>query len=297
MFELTHDDLISPEGIFQETELRKVIPVSGGCIHQSWCIELLSGEKFFAKTTSKENFLMLKFEANCLKTLKEFINEEYLIIPEPITIKSIKNHSILLLPWLKLNTGDEICLGKGLALMHQASTTKNIKSFGWEMDGFIGTSSQKGGWHQNWGFYFVNYRLKPQLDLASKKGIINFDYTKSLTSLINFLNQHNPEPSLVHGDLWSGNKSISNNGRGIIFDPASYWADREVDIAMSRLFGGFSEKFYSGYNSIWKLSNSSAKRINIYNLYHILNHANIFGGNYIQQSISLLNKIIFEVNN
>ena len=112
-----------------------------------------------------------------------------------------------------------------------------------------------------------------------------------LQYLINFLDQHDPQPSLVHGDLWSGNAAIQLNGKGVIFDPATWWADREVDIAMTRLFGGFSSTFYKEYENIWPLQEGSKKRIDIYNLYHIINHANMFGGHYKQQGLYLLKNL------
>ena len=105
------------------------------------------------------------------------------------------------------------------------------------------------------------------------------------------LDQHNPNPALVHGDLWSGNASIQSNGKAVIFDPAVWWADREVDLAMTRLFGGFSNEFYVGYESIFPIEESAKKRIDIYNLYHLLNHANIFGGSYKNQCLSSLKKL------
>ena len=113
--------------------------------------------------------------------------------------------------------------------------------------------------------------------------------------LINFLEMHNPKPSLVHGDLWRGNAAIDRRGNGVIFDPAVWWADREVDISMTTLFGGFSEDFYKGYEEIWKLPSSYKERIEIYNLYHLLNHANMFGGTYEQQSLNTLKKISYFV--
>tara|TARA_Y100001968_G_scaffold21904_1_gene17311 strand:- start:383 stop:1267 length:885 start_codon:yes stop_codon:yes gene_type:complete len=291
MSDFINDDFNNLEEIFQAEELKRVVPVSGGCIHKAWCLELLDGKKFFAKTASNENISMFAFEANCLNSLQEFNDEQYIKIPTPIKIKTLENNSILLFPWLDLSNGDQTQLGKGLALIHKKSTSANLGKFGWEQDGFIGMSIQKGGWSKNWGDYFINFRLKPQLDLAFKNGLIEFDDGTIFPTLINFLNRHKPYPSLVHGDLWSGNSSVARDKKGILYDPASYWADREVDIAMTQLFGGFSKEFYDGYNSIWALNNTFNDRKDIYNLYHVLNHANLFGGSYITQSINLLRQI------
>ena len=112
-----------------------------------------------------------------------------------------------------------------------------------------------------------------------------------LKKILNILNSFSTVPSLVHGDLWCGNAAVDEQGRGVLFDPASWWADREVDLAMTRLFGGFSDAFYEGYESIWPLPESAKFRVEIYNLYHLINHANIFGGSYKQQAISTLKNL------
>ena len=297
MEHLIRQDLIGPEGLFKETEIKNIFSVSGGCIHKSWHIELLDGRNFFVKTASSENFPMLKFEADCLKILSDFNDNEFIKIPSPIHIRKFKDNSILLLPWLELKNGDQTNLGKGLALIHKISKEKNIPRFGWNDDGFIGMNLQKGGWGDNWGEYFINFRLKPQFEIAIKHKVLDFEFNEFLPRLINTINIDNPSPSIVHGDLWSGNSGIISNEKGAIFDPASYWADREVDIAMTKLFGGFSSEFYSGYNKVWKLSSSMNERIDIYNLYHIINHANLFGGSYIEQTVKLINTINIQLNN
>ena len=212
-------------------------------------------------------------------------------MPEPLGIKQYKTGSILLLPWLNLKNGNQETLGKGLAWLHKKSSENNPSQYGWSADGFIGSTPQAKGWNKNWGDYFVKLRLIPQIKIASNWGLKLSNYKKLLLKLIEYLNNYQPLPSLVHGDLWGGNSSIDSKGRGVIYDPATYWADREVDIAMTKLFGGFTTEFYKGYESIWQLNNSYKSRIKIYNLYHILNHANIFRGSYMEQSISLMKEI------
>tara|TARA_Y100001968_G_scaffold3933_1_gene3446 strand:- start:365 stop:1258 length:894 start_codon:yes stop_codon:yes gene_type:complete len=283
--------LTSEEGPIPGEKIIEISSISGGCIHKAWHIELKNGQQLFAKTSPPEAFPMLKFEAECLKKLKEFANKDLLLIPEPLAIKKLKNHSILLLPWLKLNNSHQKILGQGLAYLHKTSTANNPKKFGWATDGFIGREIQKGGWENNWGKCFANLRLLPQFQKASSWGLNSNQYKKIIAELIPFLNQHQPEPSLVHGDLWIGNCAINQNSKGVLFDPASWWADREVDIAMTKLFGGFSDEFYQGYKEIWELPKSSGNRTNIYNLYHLINHANMFGGSYKNQSLSLLKTI------
>ncbi|WP_320663721.1 fructosamine kinase family protein [Prochlorococcus sp. MIT 1223] len=291
MQELIVNELRKEKNIFPETEIKTIVPVSGGSIHKSWHIELKNGKHFFAKTTAKEKFEMLKFEVQCLEELTKFANKELLEIPHPISIKQLNQFSILLLPWLDLRNRNQTNLGKGLAMLHKNSENNNQEKFGWPNDGFIGSNLQKGGWMKNWGEFFVEFRLKPQLSLAAKQGKINGDFQRFLGKVISFLNQHDPKPALVHGDLWGGNVATNKNNKGILFDPASYWADKEVDIAMTYLFGGFTNDFYNAYNEISPQSELAIKRIDIYNLYHLINHANIFGGSYINQSLLMMKKL------
>ncbi len=266
----------------------KIIPVGGGCINKAWCIYFKNGKKVFAKSNHINNINMFKFESECLLALKKFANESYIYIPEPLDLISYETISILFLDWIDLKQTNQNILGQGLALIHKLSSEENNKYFGWDEEGFIGTSIQKRGWDTNWGEFFINYRLRPQLKKAEKWGVKIEEYEDILLFLNSFLNTHNPKISLVHGDLWSGNCGSTNNGLGSLYDPASYWADREVDIAMTKLFGGFHSDFYNGYNKIWPLDEFSDKRTDIYNLYHVLNHANIFGGSYKQTSLKII---------
>ena len=174
-------------------------------------------------------------------------------------------------------------LGKGLAELHLKSAESNPKMFGFPVEGFIGTTDQKKGFEDNWIDCFLNLRIIPQLlNLKSTtldKKIINKVKEKIKLKLLN----HKPINALVHGDLWSGNVGIDKSGKGVIFDPASWWADNEVDIAMTKLFGGFRKEFYEEYHKIFPIKDGFEQRIIIYNFYHILNHANMFGGGYLKQ--------------
>ena len=291
MKDILLQDLTSQDGPLFGEKIISISSVSGGCIHEAWHIRTELGKQFFVKTNSSKAFSRLEFEADCLNALGEFADEHLLLIPKPLALKQFTSNSVLLLPWLNLINGDQSNLGEGLASLHKASNSQNPKKFGWAKDGFIGSEIQKGGWEADWGECFVNLRLLPQLKNASKWGLHSSTYEKLIVKIIPFLNEHNPQPSLVHGDLWSGNSGIQINGKGVMFDPASWWADREVDIAMTKLFGGFSDSFYQGYNKIWKIEKGSEKRRDVYNLYHIINHANIFGDSYIGQCLALIKKL------
>ncbi len=270
--------------------------IASGSIHDTWQLRLASGRKIFIKSVTAKDLPMLEIEAKGLETLKTLSNSEFLEIPEPILTKKLGNSALLLLPWLDLQIGNQENLGKGLALLHQTSAKKNPGKFGWENDGYIGRGPQPKGWDKNWGDCFVKFRLRPQLKLANKWGFHNENLESILLSISNYLNSHNPIPSIVHGDLWSGNASSLKDGRGALIDPAIWWADREVDIAMTKLFGGFSNNFYDSYNEIWELSTTLDRRIDIYNFYHLLNHANLFGGSYKNNCLSTLKKIERQFN-
>ena len=288
MKDLIQKALSNSNKVSQNSLIEKIIPVGGGCIHKAWCIHFRNGEKIFAKSNHIDNINMFKFERECLLVLKRFANESYICIPKPIELISFQNISILLLEWIDLKQSQQNVLGKGLALLHKSSTEENNKNFGWEEEGFIGSNSQIRGWDSNWGKFFVNYRLRPQILEASKWGVRVEDYEDVLIYLSSYLNNHRPSVSLVHGDLWSGNCGSTENGLGSLYDPASYWGDREVDISMTKLFGSFNQEFYEGYEEIWPLDNFSKDRTEIYNLYHLLNHANIFGGSYKEISLKKL---------
>ena len=264
-----------------ETYPKSIEQVHGGDIHNAWRIEF-SNKKLFLKRNIR-NKKFLEFEKYCLQNLRKYINQENLVIPEVIAYKNIKNIEILLIEWIDMHNFDQKKLGKGLGELHLKSAESNPKMFGFPVEGFIGTTDQKKGLEDNWIDCFLNLRIIPQLLILKSrildKEIINKVKEKIKTELLN----HEPINALVHGDLWSGNAGMDKNGKGVIFDPASWWADNEVDIAMTKLFGGFRKEFYEEYHRIFPIKNGFEKRIIIYNFYHILNHANMFGGGYLNQ--------------
>ena len=264
-----------------ETYPKSIEQVHGGDIHNAWRIEF-SNKKLFLKRNIR-NKKFLEFEKYCLQNLRKYINQENLVIPEVIAYKNIKNIEILLIEWIDMHNFDQKKLGKGLGELHLKSAESKPKMFGFPVEGFIGTTDQKKGLEDNWIDCFLNLRIIPQLlSLKSRildKEIINKVKEKIKSELLN----HKPINALVHGDLWSGNAGMNKNGKGVIFDPASWWADNEVDIAMTKLFGGFRKEFYEEYHRIFPIKNGFEKRIIIYNFYHILNHANMFGGGYLNQ--------------
>ena len=255
---------------------KSVEQVNGGDIHSAWQIEFANKKLFLKKNDRKKKFL--EFEKFCLQNLREYINPKNLVVPEVIAYKNIKNVEILLIEWIDMQTFDQNKLGKGLAELHLNSTESNPKFFGFPVEGFIGTTDQKKGWENNWIDCFLNLRIIPQLLILNSKILEKETINKVKEKIKSELLNHKPINALVHGDLWSGNAGMDKSGKGVIFDPASWWADNEVDIAMTKLFGGFRKEFYEEYHKIFPIQKDFEKRIIIYNFYHILNHANIFGG-------------------
>lgn len=202
--------------------------------------------------------------------------------PQPLAQGVAGGKAYLLLEYLDLkSTADFAALGRMLATAHRKPGAR----FGWQRDNYIGATPQANGWCDDWAEFWRERRLRPQLELARSKG---FDLGK--VALEDLLVRHKPEPSLLHGDLWSGNAGFTASGP-VVFDPAVYYGDREADLAMTELFGGFPREFYAAYEEVFPLPEGYGMRKHLYNLYHLLNHLNLFGGGYLGQvkgTLSLL---------
>jgi len=269
---------------------KNIKQIFGGDIHESWLIEF-ENKKFFLKRNQRaRNFL--EFEKHCLNSLRSNIDEEDLIIPKVILYLRVNNVELLLMDWVDMQKGDQKKLGKGLGKMHLKSGATNQKKFGYPIEGFIGLINQNKGWEENWINCFINLRIKPQLSIIKESLLDIKTKDRIIKKIRSELIAHEPINVLVHGDLWSGNVGTDLGGRGVIFDPASWWADSEVDIAMTKLFGGFRKEFYEEYYKIMPKKEGFEKRILIYNLYHILNHANMFGGGYLNQLQDYIKEIL-----
>jgi len=299
----THDPLSA--WLAEELGVRLVArtPVGGGCIHSAWCLELAGGSRLFAKTNRLDALPLLQAEAEGLAALHAVADPAALVVPEPLALAAAGDRAVLVLPWLELGAGRSggvapsgrggwRAFGAALAALHHrslaidpANPTAELRGrFGWERDNWIGSGPQPNGWHDQWGQFFVQCRLAPQLErLARRDGPLR-GAEDLLARVPTWLEQHGAEPCLVHGDLRSGNAALVAGGRGAVFDPAVYRGDREVDLAMARLFGGFPADFFVGYEEHWPLPSGHRQRVDLYNLYHLLNHANLFGGGYREQA-------------
>ena len=261
--------------------------VGGGCINQAYQVRG-QDKTYFVKLNQAAQVEMFHAEA---LGLKQMYATKTITIPEPIYWGTAGNSAYLVLEWLDLGRGNNsswLEMGKQLALMHYQGTNDR---FGWDINNTIGSTPQINTWNSNWADFFAEERIGYQLRLAQRKGG-NFPEIQSIVRKVRSrLADREPEASIVHGDLWSGNADITTQGQPTIFDPATYYGDREVDIAMTELFGGFPPAFYQGYNQQWQLDTGYKKRKNIYNLYHILNHFNLFGGSYSSQAQRMIQQL------
>jgi fructosamine-3-kinase len=218
-------------------------------------------------------------------------------VPEVISCGLASGHAQLALEYLDLRPLDRqsgVALGRALADMHRITGPR----FGWPSDNFIGATPQENGWRDNWALFFAEHRLRPQLRLAAERGMDRqlTAHGEAIAERVGaFFLDHRPIPSLLHGDLWGGNAAALPDGTPAIFDPAVYYGDRETDIAMAELFGGFPESFYTAYRDAWPLDRGFETRKTLYNLYHILNHFNLFGSGYLGQARRMIERLVSDL--
>jgi len=202
----------------------------------------------------------------------------------------------LALEWIQTGPAThttDTTLGEQLAKQHRATQT----SFGWSRDNTIGSTPQLNAESPDWITFYRDLRLQYQLDLAAKNGFNGRLQDRGATlldCLPHFFRTRKPTPSLLHGDLWGGNRLTDNNGQPVIFDPAVYYGDREADIAMTHLFGGYGKDFYAAYEAAWPRDPGHEVRADLYNLYHVLNHLNLFGGGYLRQATGMIDRLLAE---
>lgn len=270
---------------------KNITPVGGGCINQTYCIRDID-QQFFVKLNKAKYLPMFEAEA---AGLEEIRYSAALRAPRPLCSGHEHDHAWLILEFIDLQSrGDAVAMGTGLARMHRHTAEK----FGWIHDNTIGSTPQKNNLDADWISFWRQHRLGFQLSLAQKNG-----YTGSIQSLgeqlmnglEHFFTQSMPLPSLLHGDLWGGNYAFDTRGEPVIFDPAVYYGDREADLAMTELFGGFSPDFHAAYHDAWPLEAGYTVRKQLYNLYHVLNHLNLFGRQYLYQAETIMQKLLAEI--
>ncbi|HET7757442.1 MAG TPA: fructosamine kinase family protein [Steroidobacteraceae bacterium] len=267
--------------------------IAGGSINR--CYRWVSGAgPLFVKVGAREALAMFEAEA---AGLAELAAARALRVPRVLACGSRASHAFLALEWLEHSAVTEACeerLGRGLASLHRVTRPE----FGWHRDNTIGSTPQANGPLAGWAEFFRERRLRPQLALAAQRGFAKLlaPAGERLCDAVEaLLGGHRPAASLLHGDLWGGNWLATAGGEPAVFDPAVYYGDRETDIAMSRLFGGFGPAFYRAYAAEAPLPPGAEMRRELYDLYHVLNHANLFGGSYARRARALIDGLLERV--
>jgi fructosamine-3-kinase len=275
--------------------LVSVAPVAGGCINRAVHAQTSTGE-LFIKFNRAGRLSMFEAEA---AGLDEIFASKTVRVPRPLCTGSEGDLAWIAMEWLPLS-GERLTresaarLGTQLAAMHAVQQP----AFGWSRDNTIGSTAQINRYETDWVEFWRKHRLQFQLQLAAQRGHggeLQELGERLLERLGDLFGSHRPVPSLLHGDLWGGNAAASPSGEPVIFDPAVYYGDREADIAMTELFGGFPSTFYSAYRAAWPLDPGYSIRREVYNLYHVLNHLNLFGGRYSQQAQDLVRRLLAEL--
>lgn len=275
---------------FQATERHAI---GGGCINSTWRIEGC-GRRYFVKLNERCKASMFEAEA---EGLRELACHGGLRVPTPLCWGVTEQHAYLVLEYLDLfspASSSWEALGRGLAEQHRHSQPR----FGWGRDNTIGATPQINQWRDDWGSFWREQRLGFQLKLAHRngyRGSLQEKGEKLLNLLESFFPGYRPAASLLHGDLWSGNCGADRDGTPVIFDPAVYYGDRECDLAMTELFGTFPPHFYATYRESYPPDPGYGVRKTLYNLYHILNHANMFGGGYAAQAERMVERLLSEI--
>jgi fructosamine-3-kinase len=270
--------------------LRAVASLGGGCINTAIRLE---GEasSYFVKLNRGDRLAM--FEAE-LQGLAELARADAVRVPRPVASGASQGRAYLVLEYVPLapaNGQVQARFGTALATLHHYQW----ENFGWRLDNTIGATPQPNAPHGSWPEFWRDRRLGHQLRLALVRGIGSraIDLGERLQSeLPRFFSDYVPVPSLLHGDLWGGNFAADDDGAPVIFDPAVYYGDREADIAMTEPFGGFGQRFIDAYDEAWPLDAGYRMRRDLYNLYHVLNHYNLFGGGYGRQAEAMMEGLL-----
>ena len=267
--------------------IHEAIPVEGGDINLAFHLDTNQGQ-YFVKLNTPEKVDMFRAER---EGLLELAKCESLVVPEPITCGANANAAYLCLSFIEMAADiDDGLLGEAIAELHSPMG----QEFGWSSNNFIGSSVQHNNWSGDWPQFFWSMRLEPQLlnMLEAGSSFPESALEPLKAASIAILEGRSYVPSLVHGDLWKGNVGMTRDGKSCIYDPAIYWGHAETDLAMARIFGGFREEFFEAYEAVRPYEAGEEERLLVYQLYHLLNHYNLFGGTYLQQCIKQIDRIM-----
>ncbi|MFT3850036.1 MAG: fructosamine kinase family protein [Propionivibrio sp.] len=266
--------------------------LGGGSISRAFRL-LANGKHWFLKLNGVAHHAMFAAEADGLAALARCAS---IRVPRVVASGVCGEHAYLLLDYLELAPFGCIArrtAGAALADLHRLEGRR----FGWPRDNFIGSTPQQNTEDSDWPRFFSRRRLAPQIELARSHGVkrrIIADGERLLEKLPVFFASYTPAASLLHGDLWSGNAALDETGRLTLFDPAVHYGDRESDLAMMQLFGGFPAGMFAAYEEAWPLDAGFAQRRTLYQLYHVLNHLNLFGAGYQAQAERMIGSLLAE---
>ena len=265
--------------------------IGGGCINSA--LKLEDGNSAWFVKFNRVALLDM-FEAEYLG-LQEMADSNSIRVPRPLCTGVTGEASYIVMEHIQLGRAGkngQAEAGRQLAALHRTGASR----FGWQRDNTIGSTHQPNEWHSDWVAFWRSQRLGFQLAEAARNGHGGRLQSLGEQLLARFptLMDHAPQPSLIHGDLWGGNLGFDAAGHPVIYDPATYFGDREAEIAMTELFGGFGGDFYAAYNESWPLDPGYRTRKTLYNLYHILNHLNLFGSGYLGQALNMMERLLAE---
>jgi len=264
--------------------------VGGGSINRAFKVLSEQGP-LFLKLNTPSALGMFEAEAAGLEVLAQ---AGAVRVPAVVAAGAVADAAYLILEWIDFGTKSEAAersLGADLASQHRVTRSE----FGWDRDNTIGSTPQVNTRAGDWPTFFCERRLRYQLALAVRNGLpvaTAADVERLLDGVVVLFDEYEPDASLLHGDLWGGNWGVTTDGVPVVFDPAVYYGDRETDLAMTRLFGGFGNAFYDAYAQAWPLAPGWERRVELYNLYHLLNHCNLFGAGYLASVQGALEKLL-----
>lgn len=260
--------------------------IGGNALSSVWSLSFAAA-RFFVKVTDDANAEMLAAEVEALRAIAETRSVR---VPQAFATGHVEGAAFLVLEWLDIvEGGRDAALARALCPMHAHVAPR----FGWHRDNTIGTTPQRNDWHDDWAVFFRDMRLAPQFELAARQGHGGRlqEHGERVLAAVAALLRHKPAASLLHGDLWAGNAGRLADGTPVVFDPSTYYGDREADLAMTELFGGFSPEFYATYADVAPLPDGFELRRTLYNLYHVLNHLNLFGATYLKRAEAMAGEL------
>lgn len=275
----------------QNILIYNLLPVTGGCIHKATKVETSVGS-FFIKYNEKleKDSLVFQTEAQGLELLK---NTEVINVPEVHAVGCVENLHYLILEYVEPSVRKQDYwkdFGERLAALHNKSNDR----YGLSFNNYIGWLPQENHYHLHWIDFFIQERLEPQISRAFNEGKLTLatrlNFQRLYSKLPDILKEE--KPSLLHGDLWSGNVLVNHTGNACLIDPAVYYGHREMELAFTKLFGGFEDDFYDAYTSHYPLEKGFKDRFDIYNLYPLLVHVNMFGTGYLKSVLHTLHRFV-----